>query len=306
MASFNHSAWKNAFASALAKRDFQKIRSLRADIFQNTLDIVNEGSYDDVNQNKVVLPNPEGLINDSRFYDSQNKIVATAVHGETVISVEETDCLVAGRVLLEQGFSPAVLNMASRQNPGGGVLKGAGAQEENIFRRSNIFLSLYQFAEYASLYGLARNRRQYPKNQKTGSCYSPDVTIFRGTEQDGYPLLETPYQLSIISVPAINRPQLKTRFEIADYLIEPTKEKMRTIFRLAHRYGHDAIVLGAMGCGAYCNPPQHVAKLFHQVLEESEFKNRFRHICFAILDDHNAHKSHNPQGNLLPFLNEFQ
>ena len=40
-------------------------------------------------------------------------------------------------------------------------------------------------------------------------------------------------------------------------------------------------------------------------MNEIEFKNKFRRIVFAILDDHNAHQSHNPQGNFLPFANVF-
>ena len=31
----------------------------------------------------------------------------------------------------------------------------------------------------------------------------------------------------------------------------------------------------------------------------------YRKIVFAILDDHNAHQSHNPKGNLKPFADEF-
>ena len=34
-------------------------------------------------------------------------------------------------------------------------------------------------------------------------------------------------------------------------------------------------------------------------------KNKYRKIVFAILDDHNAHQSHNPKGNLKPFADEF-
>ena len=105
----------------------------------------------------------------------------------------------------------------------------------------------------------------------TGGAYSPDVTVFRGSETDGYPLLKTPYHLGIVTVAAMNRPELKDHYRIADHLVEPVKEKMRTIFRIALKHGHDSMVLGAWGCGAFKNPPQHIAKLFHQVMEEQEF-----------------------------------
>ncbi|MEI3469832.1 MAG: hypothetical protein V8Q76_14825 [Bacteroides intestinalis] len=51
--------------------------------------------------------------------------------------------------------------------------------------------------------------------------------MFRGTETDGYPLLEEPYYLDFIAVPAINRPELGT-----ETIVDATKNKMRTISAL--------------------------------------------------------------------------
>lgn len=53
--------------------------------------------------------------------------------------------LEAALTLLTDGLNPAVLNMASRKIPGGCVVRGAGAQEECLFRQTNLFRSLYQF-----------------------------------------------------------------------------------------------------------------------------------------------------------------
>ena len=33
---------------------------------------------------------------------------------------------------------------------------------------------------------------------------------------------------------------------------------------------------------------------------------KFRYITFAIIDDHNAHRPHNPEGNYRPFFAEFK
>jgi uncharacterized protein (TIGR02452 family) len=76
---------------------------------------------------------------------------------------------------------------------------------------------------------------------------------------------------------------------------------MRTIARIAGKYDHDALVLGAFGCGAFRNPPDDIAALFHEVFEEGEFAGRFRVVVFAIIDDNNSRHAHNPQGNVLPF-----
>ena len=80
----------------------------------------------------------------------------------TSISVVKGDCLDIAHSYIDlksgHGYSwdrrVAVLNCASYSNPGGGVRKGAIAQEEDLFRRTNLFRSLYQYADYAPLYGL--------------------------------------------------------------------------------------------------------------------------------------------------------
>lgn len=45
--------------------------------------------------------------------------------------------------------------------------------------------------------------------------------------------------------------------------------------------------------------------MFHEVFDEPEFKGHFTEVYFAILEDHNSHKDHNPQGNYKPFAEEF-
>ena len=84
-----------------------------------------------------------------------------------------------------------------------------------------------------------------------------------------------------------------------------TLDKIRTIFRIGMANFHDSLVLSAFGCGAFANPPVHIAKLFHQVVEEDEFKDKFKLIDFAILDGYRTGMRHNPEGNLLPFQREF-
>jgi hypothetical protein len=41
-------------------------------------------------------------------------------------------------------------------------------------------------------------------------------------------------------------------------------------------------------------------------MEEPEFKNKYKLLLFAILDDHNAKLKHNPDGNYFPFVREFE
>jgi len=155
------------------------------------------------------------------------------------------------------------------------------------------------------MYGLQRSEKQYPLDDNYGGVYTPAATVFRDEESNGYALLERPYKLSFIAVAGINRPDVTADGLIVDEQAEQVKNKIRTIFRIGLAHGHDALVLGALGCGAFRNPPQHVARLFHEVIDEGEFKNKFKVLVFAILDDHNARRPHNPRGNFEPFHEEF-
>lgn len=226
----------------------------------------------------------------------------------TVITVVNDDCLAVAQV--EQN-NPLVLNMANAITPGGGVEGGAGAQEEHLFRSSNYLLSLYSFHDRLSKqYGIPRAKQSYPLHEAYGAVYSPKVTVFRGREEDGYPLLNQPYKASFVAVPAIYNPLLlknsKGLYEMEEADQTLTKEKIRTIFKIATKHDHQTLILSAMGCGAFCNPPNQVARLFREVLEESAYRTAFSKIIFAIKDDHNTHKWYNPEGNYAPFAREFK
>ena len=203
-----------------------------------------------------------------------------------------------------------MLNLADLYTPGGLVEYGSGAQEENLCRRSNLILSLYQFS-HARIYqypdlGLIQEVEQYPMDERYGGVYSGIVTFFRGPESQGSMLEEKPYNIPVISVAALSGPRIDRNGMMYPEEAEITLDKIRTIFRIGQAQFHDSLVLSALGCGAFSNPPAHIAKLFHQVIEEDEFKNKFKLIDFAILDGYRTGMSHNPEGNLKPFEREFE
>ena len=285
---------------------YSELKQLRVKEYKNSIKLSGKGSYSTENGEFVALKNIDKVISGSCFYSKEFSVgTVVTIEGSTVVDVINADCLEEGIRLLDLGYNPAILNMASRHNPGGGVMNGAGAQEETIFRRTNLFLSLYQYASYAEKYGLKKSRHQYPMDRNFGGIYSPNVSIFRECEANGYKLMSQPREVSFITVAGINHPELDDNGMIIPELVNLAKNKIRTILRIGLKHGHDSLVLGALGCGAFCNPPRHVAKLFHEVIEEQEFKNKYKYIVFAILEDHNSHKDHNKEGNFRPFYEEF-
>ncbi|GAP92183.2 putative mitochondrial chaperone bcs1 protein [Rosellinia necatrix] len=186
----------------------------------------------------------------------------------------------------------AVLNLASDKNPGGGWLSGAMAQEEALCYRSSLALSLH--APY------------YPWGPST-AVYTRDVVVMRSSMSSGHRLLvpQTPAAqlptVSVISVAAIRRPALASvpetpgldphrRRPVFKYPADRqlTKQKMRLALRIAARERHELLVLGAIGCGAFRNPPEEVANCWSEVLDEVEFRGGWwREIWFAVLDTKN-------------------
>ena len=288
--------------------------ALRIGIFNSTLAIIRQGSYEAANGQKVELPPIEEVMNAAVMYREPIELQRAADAGApapfaTEVRVEDNDCVLAAKALIDAGFNPAMLNLADLYVPGGLVEYGSGAQEENLCRRSNLIVSLYQFSrsrvrQYAGL-GLANRPDQYPMHELFGGVYSGIVTFFRGPESTGSQLEEQPYNIPVISVAALSGPRIGRDGMMYPEEAAITLEKMRTIFRIGATHGHDSLVLSAMGCGAFHNPPAHIAKLFHQVIEEDEFRGLFRLIDFAILDGYKTGLHHNPEGNLLPFQREF-
>lgn len=303
------------FENASANGDYAAVRRARIEVFHETVALCNSGGtyVPDESGNfaagrRVDVSATAAMMRGSVLYRDPPAIASPRKFGAgTEISVENTDSFLAGKALSERGFSPAVLNMANRRTPGGGVLDGSGAQEECLFRRSNLFKSLYQFAAdgRGHDFGVEPRDERYPLDRDSGTVYSPRVCVFRGLESDGYPLLREPYFLDVVSAAALNRPPLASPTRLRADMADATERKIRSVLRTAAAHGNDALVLGAWGCGAFRNPPGHIASLFREVFAEPEFRGAFRKIVFAIVDDHNAHLAHNPRGNLAEFEDVF-
>ncbi|KAK3986398.1 hypothetical protein QBC44DRAFT_361605 [Cladorrhinum sp. PSN332] len=185
----------------------------------------------------------------------------------------------------------AVLNLANAGTPGGGWERGATAQEECLCFRSTLGASLRA--------GL------YPWETREG-LYTRDVVIYRGplsyTPPYGHELssqleysdgAERLPVVSVLSVAAIYKPRARavgaarrarnTFANLDDRNL--TKDKIRLTLRMAARNGHTALVLGALGCGVFANPPVAICECFAEVFQEPEFSGGwFKEIVFAILD----------------------
>lgn len=285
-----------------------KIKQNNARIFKETTVIIKAGYYIAPSGKRVNL-DLQPMIDGGRCYHKElTPADNPRVDGGTKVLVERGDCLKVAERLVEEGYHPALLNFASAGHPGGGVETGARAQEETICRRSTLTRSIYSFdAGYSHKYGYShRDGNNYPISRSLdfSMIYTPDVTVFREVGPD-YTLMEKPFNIGVITNAALN---LNGRFPIhltqdghmPEEAKNVTRNKIRAILRVGLIKGHDSLVLGAFGCGAFHNPPREMAQLFKEVMAEEEFTDRYRLITFAILSDHNDRSQ-----NLESFENAF-
>ena len=308
---WNSQIWLSGWYKASITRGGDAKRALLTKVFMHNLDIFRDGAYRTETDRVVTLPVSGAFVEESQMFSAPIELKNDTKGDRPQWYIFNQDCILATRDLVEQGYNPALLNMASLYHPGGGVLTGSSAQEEDLCRRSTLAISLYQFSlpggrygDLADMVGVKRRAERYPMDNTYGGIYSPGITFFRGTRDEGYALLDNPFQAAVISVASLNyNPKHGHNSLDADGNIPEAdkpilKEKIRTILRIGILKGHDSLVLGALGCGAFCTPPAQMARLFHQVLDEEEFLGRFSKVVFAIIDSPSSN-------NFKPFLKEF-
>lgn len=279
----------------------------RKSIFENTIKIVQKGTYISPSNNEVVIQNTEEMVNGTVYYSSQANVDFDKINRfDTKINVINKDCLLCAKDLLDEGkTNVAVLNMASYKRPGGGVLAGSAAQEENLFRRTNLFKSLYMFDSIGAEFGIMQKKGRYPLEYNFGGIFTPHVTVFRDGEDTMYEYRDEPYEVNVISVAAIKHPKLDKDGNLVPWVEDTLKNKVRQIFSIALENGITNLVLSAFGCGAYGTPPSEMARIFDETLKGDKFRGAFENVIFAIIDDHNAFNGHNPNGNYKPFAEKF-
>lgn len=196
------------------------------------------------------------------------------------IVVENTDTVSAIHKYGER-YNLCALNMASAKHAGGGVENGAKAQEEALFRCSNLHTTVTQ-----DMYPLAQD----------DLIYSYGVTFFKDFHYEDH----EPTECSVVTIPAINLNK-KSFYDdaLGDYvdMIEGKpvgyetmmKSKIRVMLMAAYQDHCDCIILGAWGCGVFKNKPEDVARFFKEVLVDEGAALMFEKVVFAIINDRNSH-----------------
>ena len=180
-----------------------------------------------------------------------------------------------------RGKHISVLNFASATNPGGGVTKGASAQEECLCRIS----TLYKCISASEITDAFHEKHRYAlKTGEMDSLYNDDciqtcdVTVFKSDTAKPALLSEKDwFDVDVISCAAPNLRYMsqhdkKWKKNVTDKkLFDIYKKRINRVLDIASCAKSDVIILGAFGCGAFANPPELVAKAMHVAIDEHKY-----------------------------------
>ena len=187
-------------------------------------------------------------------------------------------------------YKVCVHNFASATNPGGGVERGANAQEEALCRCSGLLLCLKDNKVWNAFYQAHRDAQDPIHNDDI--IYTPDVLVVKSdtSAPKTFPERER-YFVDVLTCAAPNlRPKPSNNYNSGDganaihisdkQLLEIHEKRLRRMLDVALAQGAEAIVLGAFGCGAFMNNPEVVARAAKTVI--ADYRYAFRAIEFAV------------------------
>ena len=185
---------------------------------------------------------------------------------EANIAVWNKDCLDVVLDLAVMFSKVCVLNLGNNLGPAGNAPPFHATQEEVLLQRTDLGKSLL-----VQHYPLETDDSQHD------ALWTEGVTLVHNRELQP---TSGKCTFSVATIAATKDPKTIAK-RLVPAEAAKLEAKIRTVFNAALHHGCDALLLGALGCGAFDNPPEHVAEIFQAVV--NDFRYMFRAIHFAVL-----------------------
>ncbi len=167
---------------------------------------------------------------------------------------------------------------------------GATAQEEALCRCSTLYFVL-DTEELMKTFYLPHRKAGDPL-YNDDCLYTPGVVVFKSDISFPERMDEKNwYQVDVITCAAPNLRNMPSNLmnpfagnapaDIEDDgLYELHLQRLERVFRVAAANGAEVLILGAFGCGAFCNPPAVVARAFKTI--QAKYASYFETIEYAV------------------------
>ena len=254
-------------------------RELNKQVFQDTVSMYEH--------HPVLTEVVRSSIQNQKIILEQNEVEFTCTNtkaGKVIVSGKRS--FEASQVYASTDKKVCVLNFASACNPGGGVVNGASAQEEALCRCSTLYPCLNTNEMWQHFY---LPHRKYLDSYYNNDCvYIPKVKVFKSDTNNPQVLEENLwYDVDIITCAATNLRNVETDAHTEAFYQRLRKLfllRIERIFQIAIANQVDVLILGAFGCGAFCNPPHLVADVFKEMT--LKYRYNFDVIEYAIYHRH--------------------
>jgi uncharacterized protein (TIGR02452 family) len=263
-------------------------RKTNIEIFKNTMEL-----YD---TNSALKASIEKSLFSQRYYSqNENVVIPTNIRTEPAgVIVSEKRSLEAAKAYAKEGKRVCVLNFADWLTPGGWVLKGSSAQEESLCRCSTLYPCISDDSMNKLFYAPHKAQRKNPMHilHNDDVIYTPGVIVFKSDVEFPELIDENDwYSVDIITCAAPrlrlrsgDKKKLGTSDDIlcieTEKLYSILSSRIARIFDIALLNQTDVIILGAFGCGAFKCPPEVVAKVFNDIIQNYTYN--FETIEFPI------------------------
>lgn len=259
----------------------------------NNIEVFND-TQKIISSNSTLIHLTENAISNTYVIDEGFVSGKKSLFDNSSVTFEENLTLIAAFRYVDAGKKTAVLNFANPVEPGGGVLRGANAQEEYLCRASNLYncLNSKNANAYYSFHNSILKKNQFNSMFLASDkiVYSPDITVFKADERyfpqneknEAIQAYTTEWRkIDVITCAA-------PFFSGSGYILPDGdlyhlfRRRIKNIFESAIENDIESLILGAFGCGAFHNPPTVVANAFCDTLLEDRYKGAFSDVVFAI------------------------
>lgn len=258
-------------------------RSKNVRIFKDTVDLIE-------NSQRLQEAISNSLSRQQLYLEADEVVIPESLEKvcQTVVSTKRS--FEAASAYARAGKKVCVLNFASATNPGGGVTNGSSAQEECLCRCSTLYPCLDEDEMWQKFY--LPHRKTADPLYNDDCIYTPGVIVAKSDISFPERMPEADwYQVDVLTCAAPNLRDMPSNMmnpfagdkpaDIEDDdLYKLHVQRIEKIFRIAAANGAEVLILGAFGCGAFCNPPEVVAKAFYDV--HKKYENYFETIEYAV------------------------
>jgi len=195
-------------------------------------------------------------------YTADNKLDPSVIfHNENVI-----------KTILRYD-NPLTLVFGSAKNPGGGVLRGSTAQEEDIALSSTWYFNVKDNTEF---YGLDHQDLTYSDKM----LYVRDAYMVNN--ELGHSIKSQKVSFIGGAAPNINGMKSSGKAINEKHVYEILRNRISGLLSFAELNNHNTLIVGAWGCGVFGLDPEKVANIFKECMANQLYSGL---VVFAIMDN---------------------